>query len=273
MNITVLFTGFDKGELTLDAVSALENAGRIILHTNRCGCAEYLTEKGMPFETLDELYEICEDFDEHNEKALKRISAAAKEAGDKGTVFCAFDTNDETARAVISAHPSCRVIGGSPLAGLESRVKGSCLSVSAVSLSEACVSPINGILVREIDSAVLAGEVKLTLTAVYGDEAEAFIRLPGGKVKKIALYELDMQKEYDHRCACLVNACEGGNADFETVLRAQRNAFPGGEAPDEDAVVRACADTVKQIVAGECCGAFTVQDIMNEAKELIEDEA
>ena len=273
MNIIVLFTGFEKGDLTLDAVYALSSAGKVILHTGRCACAEYLTEQGIAFDTLDELYETSEDFDEHTEQAMKRLTAAAKEAGEKNVVFCAFDSNDETARAVIAKYPSCRVIGGSPLKELESRMKGSCLTVSAVSLQDACVSPLNGILVREIDSAVLAGEVKLVLTAVYGDEADAYLRLPGGKVKKIALYELDMQKQYDHRCACLVNAGEGANADFETVLRAQKTAFMGGEAPEEDAVVRAAADLAKDIIAGECCGAFTVQDIMNEAKQLIEDEA
>ena len=271
MNITVLFTGFEKGDLTLEAVSALKSAGKIILHTGRCGCAEYLKEQGIAFETLDELYETSEDFDEHTEKALKRLAAAAKESGEQGTVFCAFDTNDETARAVITKHSSCRVIGGSPLTALESRMKGSCLTVSAVTLSEACVSPLNGILVREIDSAVLAGEVKRALTELYGDEAETFVRIPDGKIKKIALYELDMLKSYDHRCACLVNACEG--TDFETVLRVQRSAFMGGEAPDEDKVVRACADLTRDIVAGECCGTFTVNDIMTEARQLIEDEA
>ena len=55
--ITVVGTGWTRGQLTLDAVEALTGGARVLLHTERCGCADWLREKGVAFETLDGLYE------------------------------------------------------------------------------------------------------------------------------------------------------------------------------------------------------------------------
>ena len=61
--ITVIGHGYEAGQLTLEAAELLKSGRRIILHTERCGCAEWLREQGVAFETLDALYERCEDFD------------------------------------------------------------------------------------------------------------------------------------------------------------------------------------------------------------------
>ena len=63
--IVVVGVGYEPNQLTLEAVSLLKSGARILLHTSRCGCAEWLRGEGIAFESLDALYESCEDFDDH----------------------------------------------------------------------------------------------------------------------------------------------------------------------------------------------------------------
>ena len=51
--ITVIGTGFEEKQLTLEAVELLQSGAKALLHTGRCGCAEWLARRGIPFETLD----------------------------------------------------------------------------------------------------------------------------------------------------------------------------------------------------------------------------
>ena len=81
--IIVIGCGFRREQLTLEAVDALQSADKVLLHTGQCGLAEYLQEKGMPYETLDALYERAEDFDEHALLAARAVAAAAQ-AGSVG---------------------------------------------------------------------------------------------------------------------------------------------------------------------------------------------
>ena len=78
--IIVIGCGFRREQLTLEAVEALQSADKVLLHTGRCGLAEYLQEKGIPFETLDALYERAEDFDEHARLAAQAVLDARRRA-------------------------------------------------------------------------------------------------------------------------------------------------------------------------------------------------
>ena len=63
--ITIVGTGWTQGQLTLDAARALKSGARVVLHTERCGCAAWLRKEGVDFDSLDGLYDSCDDFDEH----------------------------------------------------------------------------------------------------------------------------------------------------------------------------------------------------------------
>ena len=47
--ITVVGAGWTQGELTLNAVEALKRSDAIVLHTDRCGCADWLKQNGIPY--------------------------------------------------------------------------------------------------------------------------------------------------------------------------------------------------------------------------------
>ena len=71
--ITVVWLGPGaRAHITLGALETLEKAKKLILRTGEVDAAKYLREKGLKFETLDDLHEECEDFEE--------FSAAAADA-------------------------------------------------------------------------------------------------------------------------------------------------------------------------------------------------
>ena len=57
----------DPSLLTLGSLRALKECGCVILRTARHGTAPFLTEEGVSFTALDELYDQYEDFDALND--------------------------------------------------------------------------------------------------------------------------------------------------------------------------------------------------------------
>ena len=113
--IKIVGTGWSAGQLTLDAVSALTGGAKVILHTGRSACAGWLEEKGVAYETLDALYESCEDFDQFIEEAATRLSKAASRTR---AVYAVLDAlSDETVAALARRFgDKIEIAGGSGLA-------------------------------------------------------------------------------------------------------------------------------------------------------------
>ena len=76
--ITVVGAGWTRGELTLNAIEAMKDSDAIVLHTDRCGCADWLKQNGISYTSLDALYETCEDFDAHAQAAAEAVLAASR---------------------------------------------------------------------------------------------------------------------------------------------------------------------------------------------------
>ena len=79
--ITLVGLGVARGDLTLNAVEALMSGEKVLLRTEVTPAADFLREKGVPFETLDDIYEENEDFDEVNDAAAERVIDAARSGG------------------------------------------------------------------------------------------------------------------------------------------------------------------------------------------------
>ena len=203
--IRIVCVGWQEDELTLGAVKCLRGGDRVVLRTGRCGCAEWLKEEGIPFGTLDELYEQCEDFDE-------LIDASAREILDisenEPVIYCINDPSDKTIFPIIQAakertellpgvSEGCRLIS---FAGDDVRI----ISAADADLFESDAHMST--LVRELDSPMLAGDIKLRLTEKYPDELEIFVCEPDGKIRSLPLCELDRLEKYDHRLCALVPA-------------------------------------------------------------------
>ena len=183
--ITVIGTGFEEKQLTLEAVELLQSGAKVLLHTGRCGCAEWLARRGIPFETLDELYEQCEDFDEHARLAAEAVCRAA-ESGD--VVYGVFDVRDLSVSALLGLRSDASVVPGPPTEGVLMAYAGDSVQLLEASDWENYVlSPARSALVRELDSRELAAEVKLKLMEVYPEESETLVWIGGGLGSHAAL--------------------------------------------------------------------------------------
>ena len=210
--ITIVGTGWSWGQLTLDAVDALNSGKRIVLHTDRCGCAEWLSERGIPFESLDDLYERCEDFDEHADAAAEAVREAARK-GD--VIYAVADVRDMSAVRLASSG-DVKVIAGPPSEGaLLALAKGEACCVSASDWEKFHLSARENCFVRELDGQALAGEVKLKLMEVYPEESEIWLLRGDSVPEKLPLYELDRVDELDHRASALIPA----HPDIHTLER------------------------------------------------------
>lgn len=200
--IIVIGHGYEVGQLTLEAAELLLGGTRVILHTGRCGCAEWLEKNEIAYETLDALYESCEDFDEHIEAAADAVCTAA-EQGD--VAYGVFDVRDRTVAELMERRPKdVRLIAGPPVEGaLFAYAQGAVQLLEASDWEAYKLSSGRTALVRELDNRELASEVKLKLMDCYPDESVVYVRTSGG-IARTHLYNLDRMKEYDHRTCVLV---------------------------------------------------------------------
>lgn len=205
------------GLITLAAWEALTGGQRVVLRTARHGVAEALRQKDVAFETLDTLYEECEDFDELCARAAARLADAVRESG--RLVYGVSDPiSDQTVRALAQACKGDIAVEIVPGVTLASYAAASCAALgaqtenlcvaTALSIETLEPDPERPLMVTEIDGRVLASEVKLWLMELYEAEQRIFFAQPGeentARISVIPLCELDRQAAYDHTCALLV---------------------------------------------------------------------
>ena len=230
--ITIVGTGWTAGQLTLDAALALTGGAKVILHTERCGCAEWLAGHGVAYDALDALYETCEDFDEHARLAAEAVLKGA-EAGD--VVYGVFDVRDRSAQLLAEGgEGAVRVMPGPPAEGvLLAFARGETRAVEASDWEDSHFTARENCLIRELDSRELAAEVKLRLMEVYPEEERIWLLNGLEEPVPMALYELDRADHYDHRTCALIPARRSITAleryDFEHLNEIMRLLCgPGG---------------------------------------------
>ena len=202
--ITVVGVGLEIGQLTFAAAEALTGGARVILHTDRIGCAKWLNEKGIPFDALDELYESIEDFDEHAQKAAEHVMEAAQVSD---VVYAVYDVRDRSVCALTRLGVRMEVIAGPSVEGaLLAHLDGATRMLEASDWESFRLSAMDNALVRELNSRELASEVKLKLMECYPDETRCLVLMGDGSVARAPLYDLDRLKGYDHRCCALIPA-------------------------------------------------------------------
>ena len=96
--LTIVGVGIWEGQLTREAEEALTGGAKVILHTDRCPCAERLRAQGVAFDSLDALYESLEDFDEHTRAAARQVLEAT-ESGD--VAYAVLDVRDRSVGEIL----------------------------------------------------------------------------------------------------------------------------------------------------------------------------
>lgn len=230
MKITLIGLGITEGDLTLRAKTALDNATQIIARTAHTESFKSLA--GYTVRTLDNIFESSRNFDTLNKKLAAEVLRAAKESD---VCYCVDGSvsEDEACKIILARHKDCEVldtVSKAAHAYNSARLKsGQPAFVSAYSVGN--LKSCRAVCVYDIDCDFAATEVKERLSDIFGEETVcAFIK--GGKVKKIKIYEIDRQKEYDPSCSVAVEESDFlrrdryDYADLEQMIELLR--APGG---------------------------------------------
>ena len=206
----------DPALMTVQASEILLHADHLFLRTDHHPVSSWLREHGCSFESFDKLYEACDDFDRLYDEIARRLLEALQH----GSVCYAVPDPmaDLSVRKVYAALPdslaSVRVIPGISasdafMSAAGPELAGSSLQVvPASSLHETVYYPDHPLLITELNSAVLAGDVKIRLSELLEDDSLVYYMQADASgmpsVSRLRLYELDRQPSYNHLSAALI---------------------------------------------------------------------
>ncbi len=203
--ITIVSLGHgDENQLTLGALEALKKAKKVVLRTAQHGAVPYLQSQGIGFETLDAFYETSFDFDELNERIVAYLSTL-----DDLVYAVADGLSDASVRALIGKG-QCQVAllpgvsaGNDFFATAAQAAPENLRIIPGIACERSLLNPREPLLVTELNSRVLTGEVKLWLLTVYEPETQVLLKTTN-QVRLLPLFELDRQDGYDHQSAVYI---------------------------------------------------------------------
>lgn len=206
MKITLIGLGISKGDLSLRAKEALDNATEIFVRT--AYAESFGSLAGYEVVPLDAVFEKSKNFDALN----KNLAATVLEAAKKNDVCYCVDgavCEDEACKIILKKRKDCSVLESVSKASHAynlSRLSGgavTCVSAYSVENLKSCRAAV----VYDMDCEYAAGIVKERLSYLFGEESFCFF-VRGEKVKKIRIYELDRQRNYDISCAVCVSEAD-----------------------------------------------------------------
>lgn len=222
-----------KEALTIGTVWELEKNKNIFLRTEKHPTVDYLNEKGIKFSTYDNVYESMESFDEVYMNIAKDLVEKHEELGDlvyavPGHPLVAeksvFNLIEECKQRNIeySVIPAVSFIDAmmeglmiDPIEGLK--------IIDAFDINNQILDKRIGTIITQVYNPLIASEVKLRLLDQYDDETQIFyVRAAGIKgqesIRKIPLYELDMQEDIDYLTSIYIPKDLYNKKDFNDLL-------------------------------------------------------
>lgn len=199
--ITVVGLGTAAGELSLKGLAALKRAQKVLVR-NASPVNGILSEEGISFQTLDEIYEKSRNFDTLAKNLAKEVR---KQAEGVDLCYCVEGgVSEDRAAQILLQKGDVAVIEGVSKAAKAAAQAGLCGAYTAVSAYELSERKLTlPLVVYDLDHELLAGDVKLLLTERFGDEAEAML-LNGERADHMPLYEIDRAEEYTSRTTLVV---------------------------------------------------------------------
>lgn len=213
--ITVIGLGVEKNDLTKRGEAVLMQAAKagrpIVVRTAYTRSYQTVAEMQIPHKCLDSVYESSRNF----ATLAKNLAKAVTECGEDAVYLVdGAATEDNSVKALLKrTRGKVEIIDGVSKTTALVRAAGfvgcSYTAVSAYELAEkAQAGNINlPLIVYDLDDRGLASDTKLLLGDLFGEET-AVKYLCGGKAKKVCLFELDRQKEYDYTSAVAIEEVE-----------------------------------------------------------------
>ncbi len=209
--ITVIGLGVENGDLSKRGERIIlegAKAGRkIVVRTANTKSYQTVVELGVAHTTLDSVYERSRNF----ATLAKNLSKAVTDSGEDTVYLVDGDASeDNSVKALLKRLPKNKIeiIDGVSKTTALVRAAGfqgcSYTTVSAYELAEKAKRGLSlPLVVYDLDDRGLASDCKLTLFDLFGEETQVRF-LSDGVSRKIPLYELDRQKNYDYTSAVAV---------------------------------------------------------------------
>ena len=186
------------------------SADKVIVRTANTRSYENVLSLGVEHECLDGVYGRSRSFSTLHKNLAKAVAERAKDGS--SVIYCvdgaASEDNSVKSLSKMRVGKLRLINGVSKIGALAAEADFfgcSYTAVSAYELAEKAGKDGLGtpLIVYDLDDRSLAGDAKLLLSDLFGDETEAkYIRQ--GKAKKIRLYELDRQNTYDYTSAVAI---------------------------------------------------------------------
>ena len=212
ITIVSLSTG-DVSLLSQGVINVLQSGKRLILRTEKHAVTDYLKMNGIPFETIDHLYQSAEDFDAFNIATAKYITdASTNEAVIYAVADASMDSTVETLLKQADDRGKLKIIPSiSHMSRCLALVQADMQDIRIVSAERYRdgdnINPRLSCYISEMHSKACAGACKIKLMQLLDDQTEIKFFSADEKgllqLDTIALYELDRQEHYDHMTAAL----------------------------------------------------------------------
>lgn len=207
--ITVLTLGPGSPDLlTAESAQKLQN-GNLYFRTARHPVAQALQKKQVPFESFDSLYDQFEDFDELHHEIAARLLKAGSETD---LIYAVPDPSTDASVHLLRTQDQIQVrilpgvsLSSYYLSNLPQPFSPSSSVCTCSAMDFVSPNPDCDLLLTELHSRQLAGDVKILLCDLYDEETSVVLfssDLHSPAV--IPLYTLDRQKSYDHTTAVFV---------------------------------------------------------------------
>ena len=194
-----------KENLTLKAWDAVTNAPKLFLQTAQIPFGQ---EVNRDYTAFDELFANAEDFDVLKAEMAEALIAAGSA---EDIVFCVLGDvmQNQLAQAVAEkareTGVSLAVVSGMPCGGdaaatamtQSGDAPNGILAVSALAY-DGSYDRTKGLLIYEIDSSFLAGEIKVALLRELPENKLVYVYREGETPRAIELEDLDRQIDYDY---------------------------------------------------------------------------
>lgn len=219
--------------LTIGTIIELKSNKNVFLRTEKHPTVSYLKEKNIIFKTYDNIYESMDSFDEVYLNIANDLIKKHNELGDliyavpghplvaEKSVFNLIDLckkgniEYKVIPAVSFIDAMMESLKIDPIEGLK--------VIDAFDVNNQVLDKRIGTIVTQVYNPLIASEVKLKLLKQYNDETEIYyVRAAGIKdqesIRKIPLFELDMQEDIDYLTSIYIPKDLNNKKDFNDLL-------------------------------------------------------
>ena len=219
--------------LTIGTICELESNKNVFLRTEKHPTVDYLKEKNIEFGTYDNVYESIGNFDEVYLNIANDLIKKHEELGEliyavpghplvaEKSVFNLIELCKENnveykiIPAVSFIDAMIEALKIDPIEGLK--------VIDSFDIGNQILDKKIGTIITQVYNQLIASEVKLKLLEQYNDETEIhYVRAAGIKdqesIRKIPLFELDMQEDIDYLTSIYIPKDLNNKKDFNDLL-------------------------------------------------------